>query len=67
MLVGNRLTVSPFLVFLSFIFWLWLWGPIGAVLSTPLLLVAMAAQESFAKYRAIKQEAELAAEAGVPS
>ncbi|MET0605562.1 MAG: AI-2E family transporter [Beijerinckiaceae bacterium] len=56
-LVGNRLTVSPFLVFLSFVFWLWLWGPIGAVLSTPLLLVAMVAQETIATYRETAREA----------
>jgi predicted PurR-regulated permease PerM len=49
--VGQRLTVSPFLVFIGFIFWLWLWGPVGAVLSTPILLVAMVAQEEFAAYR----------------
>jgi predicted PurR-regulated permease PerM len=49
--VGRRLTVSPFLVFIGFIFWLWLWGPVGAVLSTPILLVAMVAQEEFAAYR----------------
>ncbi len=53
--VGNRLTVSPFLVFIGFIFWLWLWGPIGAVLSTPILLVAMVAQEEFAAYRKAQQ------------
>lgn len=63
-LVGNRLTVSPFLVFLSFIFWLWLWGPIGAVLSTPLLLVIMAAQESYAKYRDVRIETLEAAAPG---
>ncbi|KFC70902.1 putative permease [Bosea sp. LC85] len=49
--VGGKLTVSPFLVFIGFIFWLWLWGPVGAVLSTPILLVAMVAQEEFARYR----------------
>jgi predicted PurR-regulated permease PerM len=54
--VGNRLTVSPFLVFIGFIFWLWLWGPVGAVLSTPILLVAMVAQEEFARYRAAQAE-----------
>ncbi|WP_083269146.1 AI-2E family transporter [Bosea vaviloviae] len=53
--VGSRLTVSPFLVFIGFIFWLWLWGPIGAVLSTPILLVAMVAQEEFAAYRKAQQ------------
>ncbi|KPH79662.1 AI-2E family transporter [Bosea vaviloviae] len=54
--VGSRLTVSPFLVFIGFIFWLWLWGPVGAVLSTPILLVAMVAQEEFARYRAAQAE-----------
>jgi predicted PurR-regulated permease PerM len=54
--VGRRLTVSPFLVFIGFIFWLWLWGPVGAVLSTPILLVAMVAQEEFARYRKAQDE-----------
>lgn len=54
--VGRSLTVSPFLVFIGFIFWLWLWGPVGAVLSTPILLVAMVAQEEFARYRAAQAE-----------
>jgi predicted PurR-regulated permease PerM len=54
--VGQRLTVSPFLVFIAFIFWLWLWGPVGAVLSTPIVLVAMVAQEEFARYRKAQAE-----------
>jgi predicted PurR-regulated permease PerM len=62
--VGRRLTISPFLVFISFIFWLWLWGPIGAVLSTPILLVAMVAREELVKYREAAQEAEGAESAG---
>jgi len=49
--VGRRLTMSPFLVFVSFVFWLWLWGPIGAVLSTPILIIAIVAKETFAEYR----------------
>lgn len=61
--VGSRLTVSPFLVFIGFIFWLWLWGPIGAVLSTPILLVAMVAQEEFARYRAAQDEEQAQAAA----
>lgn len=55
--VGRRLTISPFLVFISFIFWLWLWGPIGAVLSTPILLVALVAREEFVRYRHSLREA----------
>ena len=57
--VGRQLTISPFLVFIAFIFWLWLWGPVGAVLSTPIVLVAMVAQEEFSRYR--KAQAEEAA------
>ncbi len=50
--IGKRLTLSPFLVLLSFIFWLWLWGPIGAILSTPILLLVTLAIELQASYRA---------------
>lgn len=64
--VGSRLTISPFLVFISFIFWLWLWGPIGAVLSTPILLVGLVAREEFVKYRRATLEAEKEAAAGAP-
>ncbi len=50
--VGRSLTLSPFLVLVSFIFWLWLWGPIGAILSTPILLLGTLAVEVQAAYRA---------------
>jgi len=40
-LVGRRLTLSPFLVFLALVFWTWLWGPIGAFLAVPLLIVSI--------------------------
>jgi predicted PurR-regulated permease PerM len=39
-IVGRRLTLSPFLVFLALVFWTWLWGPIGAFLAVPLLIMA---------------------------
>ena len=41
--VGHRLTLNPFLVFLSIAFWAWMWGPIGAFLATPLLISAVIA------------------------
>ena len=37
-IVGRRLTINPFLVFLALAFWTWLWGPIGAFLAMPLLI-----------------------------
>jgi predicted PurR-regulated permease PerM len=40
-IIGHRLTINPFLVFLSIAFWAWLWGPLGAFLAAPLLVVAM--------------------------
>ncbi|MEC9367876.1 MAG: AI-2E family transporter [Pseudomonadota bacterium] len=41
--VGSSVTLNPFLVFLSLAFWAWLWGPIGAFLAVPLLIMAMVA------------------------
>jgi predicted PurR-regulated permease PerM len=39
-LMGRRLDINPFAVFLSIAFCAWLWGPAGAFLAVPLLLVA---------------------------
>lgn len=39
--VGHRLTLSPFLVFLALAFWTWLWGPVGTFMATPLLIVGL--------------------------
>ncbi|UWQ18058.1 AI-2E family transporter [Jannaschia sp. M317] len=37
-LVGRQMSVNPLLVFLSLVFWLWLWGPIGGIIAIPLLV-----------------------------
>ena len=36
---GRRLTLDPLAVFLAIAFWGWLWGPMGAFLAVPLLIV----------------------------
>jgi predicted PurR-regulated permease PerM len=46
-LVGRNMQVNPLLVFLSLVFWLWMWGPIGGVVAIPLLLYALAVVSGF--------------------
>lgn len=38
-ILGGRLTLNPLIVFVSIAFWLWLWGPIGAFLAVPILII----------------------------
>jgi predicted PurR-regulated permease PerM len=41
MIVGRRLSLNALAVFMALAFWTWLWGPMGAFLSSPLLIVAL--------------------------
>lgn len=36
-ILGNRLTLSPLAIFLSIVFWGWMWGVVGALVAVPLL------------------------------
>ncbi|RLJ51649.1 putative PurR-regulated permease PerM [Litoreibacter meonggei] len=45
-LVGRSLSVNPLLVFLSLVFWLWLWGPIGGIIAIPILIWSMSVFQS---------------------
>lgn len=42
LIIGRRVALNPFAVFLSMALWTWLWGPAGTFLSVPLLIAAMA-------------------------
>lgn len=52
-LLGNRLNLNPLVVFFSIVFWAWLWGIGGAILSIPFLTmikIMMAHIPSLSKY-----------------
>jgi predicted PurR-regulated permease PerM len=38
-MLGRTIGMSPFVVLLGMLFWAWMWGPIGALLSVPILTV----------------------------
>ena len=40
MLLARRFTVNPVLVMIGVFFWYWMWGVVGAILSTPMLAIA---------------------------
>jgi predicted PurR-regulated permease PerM len=42
-IMGKHLLLNPLTVFLALVFWTWLWGPIGALLAVPLLIVSLIA------------------------
>jgi len=35
-LVGKAMALNPLFVFVSLVFWLWLWGPLGGIIAIPL-------------------------------
>ena len=38
-ILSTRLPLSPLTIFISLVFWIWLWGPIGALLAVPLAII----------------------------
>jgi predicted PurR-regulated permease PerM len=44
-IIGRRLALNALVVFLAIAFWTWLWGPMGAFLSSPLLIVGLILKE----------------------
>jgi predicted PurR-regulated permease PerM len=44
-IIGRQLELNALAVLLSLAFWTWLWGPMGAFLSSPILIVALILKE----------------------
>ena len=47
-IIGRRLALNALAVFVALAFWTWLWGPMGAFLSSPLLIVVLIVGEHLA-------------------
>lgn len=44
-IIGHKLALNALAVFIALAFWTWLWGPLGAFLSSPLLIVGLILKE----------------------
>lgn len=44
-IIGRRLALNALAVFIALAFWTWLWGPMGAFLSSPLLIMGLILKE----------------------
>jgi len=54
-LLGRRFTLNPAVVFVSLIFWTWLWGVPGALLSVPILVSAKVVCDRFPSLAAVSE------------
>jgi len=54
LIMGARLRISPVFVFLSVLFWSWLWGIAGAFVAVPLLLGLRAVSQRSRRLRFIR-------------
>lgn len=54
-LMGRRFGISTLVVILSLLFWGWLWGPVGMLLSVPLTMIVKIMMENTEDFRWLAQ------------
>lgn len=47
LIIGHKLDLNPVAVFLSLVFWGWVWGPVGMVLAIPILVSLKVVLQNF--------------------
>jgi len=55
-LMGRHLPLNPVAIFLSLLYWGWVWGPVGAILAVPIMVML---QVIFSRIRALRPVALL--------
>ena len=54
-ILGGRLTLHPVLIFVSLLFWGWLWGVAGALIAVPVLVVVKILCDHFEKLHPVSE------------
>jgi len=54
-LLGRRFTLNPVVVFVSLIFWTWIWGVPGALLSVPILVSVKVVCDRFPRLSSVSE------------
>ncbi len=65
-LLGRKLGLSTLVVFLSLIFWGWLWGPMGMLLSVPLTMIVKILLENSAQFHSLAKLMDQPVSQGTP-
>jgi predicted PurR-regulated permease PerM len=45
LILGRHLALNPLVIFLSVLFWFWIWGIMGALMAVPILVFLKTAGE----------------------
>jgi predicted PurR-regulated permease PerM len=53
-MIGRSVTLNPFLIFLSIVFWIWVWGPVGSLMAVPSLIILQSVLGSILPSKEVK-------------
>ncbi|MFZ5965066.1 AI-2E family transporter [Thalassococcus sp. BH17M4-6] len=59
-MVGRHVSLNPLVVFLSLVFGIWFWGPIGGIVAIPVIVIVVALLDDVATERMRREQEEAA-------